>query len=75
MAIGVPSDFTGAQPKVLSVNEFRECFGLGRTTIYKAIGNGNIRIIKCGSRTLIPIAETENFLERLQATSNQGGGK
>lgn len=59
--------------KALSINEFRKLYGLGRTTIYKEIGNGTIKIIKCGRRTLIPISECEEFLTRLESASNRGG--
>jgi len=63
----------GIAKKVLSINEFRELYGLGRTTIYKEIGNGTIKIVKCGRRTLIPICETEEFLNRLSKNSQKGG--
>jgi excisionase family DNA binding protein len=55
--------------KALSVNEFRQLYGLGRTTVYKEIALGNIKIIKCGRRTLIPVDESDEFLRRLEAAS------
>jgi len=65
----------GIAKKALSVNEFRELYGLGRTTIYKEIALGNIKIIKCGRRTLIPVDESDEFLSRLEAASRSGGTK
>lgn len=37
-------------------------YGLGRSTIYKLIGQGVIPVIKTGSRTLIPYAEADHSL-------------
>lgn len=65
----------GIAKKALSIKEFRKLYGLGRTTIYKEIALGHINIIKCGRRTLIPIAECEGFENHLMAASRKGGSK
>lgn len=46
----------------LSVKEFQDLSGLGKTTIYKAIACKSLKIIKIGKRTLIPMTEATSFL-------------
>jgi excisionase family DNA binding protein len=46
------------------VNEVMSLTGLGRTTIYKLIGNGELGRIKVGSSTLIPAEDIKALLQR-----------
>ena len=46
----------------ISVREFCELCGLGRTSFYAAVKRGQIRPVKFGRRTLIPIREVDSFL-------------
>ncbi len=39
--------------------------GIGRTSIYKAIADGQLRAVKNGRRTLILTDDLERFLNRL----------
>lgn len=50
---------------VLSVNEFCQQAGIGRTKLYQEITSGRLKALKCGRRTIIPVIEFENWLERL----------
>lgn len=53
-------------PRVaLSVGEFCESMGIGRTKLYELIKQRQIRPVKLGKRTLIPVAERDAFLARL----------
>lgn len=46
------------------VNEVMSLTGLGRTTIYKLMGNGELGRVKVGSSTLIPADDVHMLLQR-----------
>lgn len=46
----------------ISIGDFKELSGLSVTTIYKAISENRITVIKIGRRTLISIKEAKKFL-------------
>ncbi|QIL01355.1 helix-turn-helix domain-containing protein [Sphingomonas sinipercae] len=46
-----------------SIKEAAAVSGLGRTTIYSLIAQGELRRTKIGQRTLIPRAELERILQ------------
>lgn len=50
---------------VYSIAELCQILGLGKTTIYSAIGAGQIKTLKVGRRTIIPATEVAAFLDRL----------
>jgi excisionase family DNA binding protein len=49
------------------VNEVIDMTGLGRTTVYKLIGSGDLGRIKVGSSTLIPADDVKALLQRQAA--------
>lgn len=62
-----------APPKAAySIAELCQILGLGKTTVYSAIGAGLIKTLKVGRRTIVPATEVETFLARLSATPKQG---
>jgi excisionase family DNA binding protein len=48
-----------------TVKEFCSATRIGRSTFYQQVKRGNIKILKCGRRTLVPLAEITSFLKRL----------
>lgn len=46
--------------------------GVGRTSIYELIGQGELVTVKIGRRTLVPGDEIENFVGRLRQKSAPG---
>lgn len=48
-----------------SVSDACHIIGFGRSSFYKAVKKGQITILKCGRRTLVPAGECEAFLNRL----------
>lgn len=48
----------------LSISEAAAALGVGRSMIYVLIGSGEIRPIKIGRRTLIPIESIDSFMDR-----------
>ena len=48
-----------------TVDQFCLATGIGRSTFYKQVKRGNISILKCGRKTLVPLAERAAFLKRL----------
>jgi len=54
-----------ARQKAMSISEFSERYGPGRTTIYEEIKLGRLRARKCGKRTLITEYDAEDWLRSL----------
>jgi excisionase family DNA binding protein len=46
----------------LRVNEFCRLVGVSRTSFYKAVNSGAIRVIKIAGRTLVPADEVSRLL-------------
>jgi len=51
--------------RVLTISEFIDAYGVGRTKLYELIKNNEIAVKKFGRKTLIPIDEAERWLESL----------
>ena len=49
----------------LSVKEFCTSAGISPQTFYRQLASGNIRAKKLGSRTLVPVTELSDWLNRL----------
>jgi excisionase family DNA binding protein len=47
----------------LSVKEAAERLGISRSMAFKLIKRGELRSVKAGTRTLVPVAATDEFLE------------
>jgi excisionase family DNA binding protein len=52
-------------PRAMSIREFSERYGPGRTTIYEEIKLGRLRARKCGTRTFITEDDAEDWLRSL----------
>ena len=50
---------------VLTVEEFCKVCSIGRTSFYVGVQSGLIRVLKFGTRTLVPTSEVSAFLARL----------
>jgi excisionase family DNA binding protein len=55
----------GARQRAMSISEFSERYGPGRTTIYEEIKLGRLRARKCGKRTFITEDDAEHWLQAL----------
>ncbi|MBO9518481.1 MAG: helix-turn-helix domain-containing protein [Porphyrobacter sp.] len=53
--------------KAYRVNEVAAALGIGRSTIYKLIETGELRRIKIGANSLIPVADVDALLQRRAA--------
>jgi excisionase family DNA binding protein len=53
----------------LSIKQFCERFGVGRTFVYEELKTGRLLANKAGSRTIIPLAEAESWFAKLPAYS------
>jgi excisionase family DNA binding protein len=51
--------------RAMSVGEFSERYGVGRTLVYSEINEGRLRALKCRRRTLITEADAETWLAQL----------
>jgi excisionase family DNA binding protein len=54
-----------ARQRAMSISEFSERYGPGRTTVYEEIKLGRLRARKCGKRTFITEADAERWLQAL----------
>lgn len=57
----------GIVPILLSINDTVRVIGLSRPTIYKLIHAGDLRAVKCGGRTMIPMESVQGFVASLPA--------
>ena len=56
-----------AVPKAaLSVEDFCNSYGVGKTTAYEEINSGRLRAVKAGRRTLIPEQSAADWLRSLE---------
>jgi excisionase family DNA binding protein len=49
----------------LTVDEFCGMVGIGRSTFYKAVGSGDLKVRKYGKRTFITQEEMKRFVESM----------
>jgi excisionase family DNA binding protein len=49
----------------LTVNEFCKMIGIGRSTFYKAVGAGDLKVRKYGKRTFITQEEMKRFIDKM----------
>lgn len=54
--------FAGTSKAALSVREFCATVSIGRTTFYKQVNAGLLRVIKVGTRTLVLTSEMNRWL-------------
>ncbi|MGO9357508.1 MAG: helix-turn-helix domain-containing protein [Xanthobacteraceae bacterium] len=61
--------YFGIDREGLSIPEACTVAGVGRTTLYQAIADGNLKARKCGKRTLILRDELRAFLASLPSAA------
>lgn len=54
-------------PTFLTIPEFLREYPVGRTRFYEDVRAGRIRIIKSGTRTLVPSSELDKLLTGIEA--------
>ena len=56
---------SSAQPLYAPIPRACEISGLGRSTIYKLSGEGKIRLVKAGNRTLVDLEHLSKWMATL----------
>lgn len=51
------------EPLTVRISEACRMTGIGRSKLYELIGAGNIRTVKVGTITLVPVESLRNFLK------------
>ena len=59
------------EPIVMRVPEACRYLGIGRSTLYVLIGEGEIEIVKLGSSTLVLTASLRSLVERRRKNSDE----
>jgi excisionase family DNA binding protein len=62
---------TRLEPLTVTVQEARRLTGLGNTTLYRLIGEGKLRTVKVGARTLVIYPSLKLLLESAPAASSR----
>jgi excisionase family DNA binding protein len=60
-----------AKQRAMSLAEFCERYGIGRSRAYKELSSGRLRGRKSGRRTLISLDDAEDWLRNLPAMGAQ----
>ncbi|MFC5068899.1 helix-turn-helix domain-containing protein [Flaviflagellibacter deserti] len=55
------------KPLAYHIDEAAKVSGIGRSKIYEAVGEGALKAVKCGRRTLIKTEDLEAFIASLPA--------
>ena len=55
---------SGVIRKALSVEMAAEMLGISRSMVHKLIRLGELRSVKAGTRTLVPVAAVDEFIEK-----------
>jgi hypothetical protein len=56
---------TSIEPAAISVNDYCAAYRISRDLFYKQVKAGNIKIVKAGRRTLVPVSELSAWPARL----------
>ncbi len=60
-----------APPIAVSIDAASKMIGLGRTSFYKLLASGEIKSVRCGGRVLVPVAQLNALIERLQHSESK----
>ncbi|MBR1233668.1 helix-turn-helix domain-containing protein [Bradyrhizobium sp. AUGA SZCCT0182] len=60
-----PAQSLASKLRARSIDQFCQCFGIGRTTAYEQIKLGRLRARKVGKRTIIADDDAEEWLRNL----------
>jgi excisionase family DNA binding protein len=57
---------TSEQPgeSLLTANEALHRLKLGRTSLYREIEAGQIRVVKYGRKTMVPVSQVDQWIDR-----------
>lgn len=56
-------------PALLRLPDACRFLSVGRSKFYQLVGNGDIEVVKVGTRTLVPMASLQKFVRALPSRS------
>jgi len=62
-----PLEVQPPEPKAYSIAQAAKLLGIGRSTFYREMQDGNIASVKCRKRRLIPAAALDAWLAQAEA--------
>lgn len=62
LTLKIQSQPADGPPIAYRIEDAARALGVGRTTIYRLIRDGKLRIVKVGKRSLITASELQSFL-------------
>lgn len=65
--LAVRENTPAASRSAMSVKSFCEAYDVGETTVYRLMASGNLRAVKVGRKTLIPMEAARDWLKSLPA--------
>lgn len=60
-----------SEARALDIEGFCRAYSIGRSLAYREIKEGRLRVVKCGRRTLVPVANADAWLQRLTSMGEQ----
>jgi excisionase family DNA binding protein len=67
----LPTTAIATERRALRINEYCARYGVSRSTTYKMIGRGQLRLHKIGGRSLIKVEDAEALLNGVEGMANQ----
>jgi excisionase family DNA binding protein len=62
--VAVARQADGAPPALLSIEEAARRLGIGRSTVYEALGHGELRSVRVRGRRLVPIDAIAELIKK-----------
>jgi hypothetical protein len=72
MEDGMNPSYHSPAPEMVPLPRAPGVFGLSRSRLYLLAAEGRIRMVKCGSRTLVDAASVRGYLATLPAVTLRG---
>ena len=63
------------QDMALTVPEVSQKTRIGRNAVYKAVQNGELRVVRIGRKVVVPVAAVSEWLQRMAAEPGEAANE